>query len=155
VALEATMSLCLSCGFCCDGTLFNRVPLAEGDDPSLRVRLRVLEGQHHGVQPCPALEGVVCQVYEKRPLACRRYRCLLLEAHEANEVSLEGAVQIVNQTKALRAGLSAALGLPDRGANVDTARARAPELPDEARQSLDRLERALSFHFLGQGARRR
>jgi uncharacterized protein len=149
------MSLCLSCGFCCDGTLFNRVPLAEGDDPSLRARLRVLDGQHHGVQPCPALEGVVCQVYEKRPLACRRYRCLLLEARDAGEVSLEGAVQIVEQTKALRAVLADSLGLPDRGANVDTARARAPELPEEARHALERLERALTFHFLGQGARRR
>jgi hypothetical protein len=149
------MSLCLTCGFCCDGTLFDRTPLAEQDDPSLRVSLEVLDGQHHGVQPCPALEGVACRVYEKRPLTCRRYRCLLLEAHEAGEVSFDGAAQLVAQTRALRVALSSTMALVDSGATVEAARRRGADLSDEARQALDRLERALAFHFLGQGARRR
>ncbi|MDX2012110.1 MAG: YkgJ family cysteine cluster protein [Myxococcaceae bacterium] len=149
------MSLCLACGFCCDGTLFNRVPLAEGDDPSLRVALKVLDGQHHGVQPCPALDGLACRVYAKRPFTCRRYRCLLLEAHESNEVSLEGAKQVVQETRALRAALAEAMGTADSGASVDRARAGSTSLPEPARQALTRLERALAFHFLGQRSQRR
>jgi hypothetical protein len=149
------LSLCLSCGLCCDGTLFNRVPLAEGDDPSLRAALGVGEGQAHGVQPCAALRGLTCQVYERRPLTCRRFRCLLLEAHEADEVSLAGARQVVDETRALRASLARALGTSDGGGVVDLARATEGALPEEARAALERLEQALVFHFLGQRSRRR
>ena len=147
------MSLCLACGFCCDGTLFNRVPLLEAEVPPLKVRLQVVDGHHHARQPCPALDGTACQVYAERPLTCRRYRCLLLEAHEATEVSLAGAVSIVEATKALRATLAATRGHADSGLVVDEARAKRAELSPAAADALDRLEKQLAFHFLGQRSR--
>jgi uncharacterized protein len=149
MAVEGGVSLCLACGFCCDGTLFTRVPLAPSDDPSLRVALKVLDGTHHAEQPCAALEGLCCTVYDRRPLTCRRYRCLLLEAHEAGEVSEAGAVEQVEQTRALRASLAASLGHADAGAAANFARRHRESLTPEQREALARLERALTFHFLG------
>lgn len=146
-------SLCLACGFCCDGTLFNRVPLLEAEVPTLKVRLEVVEGQHHARQPCPALDGTACRVYSERPLTCRRYRCLLLEAHEATEVSLAGAVSIVEQTRALRSTLATARGQVDTGLVVEQARAHRAALSPEETAALERLEKQLVFHFLGQRSR--
>jgi uncharacterized protein len=151
--VEECVSLCLACGFCCDGTLFNRVPLLEAEVPPLKVRLQVVDGQHHARQPCPALDGTACRVYAERPLTCRRYRCLLLEAHEAAEVSLVGAVAIVEATKASRAKLAAARGEADAGLVVEAARAKKAELSPEAADALERLEKQLAFHFLGQRSR--
>jgi len=147
------VSLCLACGFCCDGTLFNRVPLTEAEAPALKVPLQVVDGQHHARQPCPALEGTACRVYAERPFTCRRFRCLLLEAHEATEVSLSGAVEIVEATRALRATLAAALSRPDAGRIVDEARALRGPLEPAVAQALERLEKQLAFHFLGQRSR--
>ncbi|MBL8920288.1 MAG: YkgJ family cysteine cluster protein [Myxococcaceae bacterium] len=146
------MSLCLACGFCCDGTLFDRVPLVEDELPLLSSVLQVAPGAHHARQPCPALEGRSCRVYAERPLTCRRFRCLLLEAHEADEVSLAGAVEVVASTRALRAKVAEALGVPDAGTVVEAA--RAPGVSQAAADAVARLDRQLAFHFLGQRSRR-
>ena len=144
------MSLCLACGFCCDGTLFDRVPLGEAEVAALQGPLQVAPGQHHGRQPCPALEGTACRVYAGRPLTCRRFRCLLLEAHEAGEVSRAGAVEIVEATRALRQQVAALLGVPDGGGVVEAARGATS--PGTA-AALTRLDRQLAFHFAGQRSR--
>jgi Fe-S-cluster containining protein len=149
--MERDVSLCLSCGFCCDGTLFDRVPLVETEVAALAPVLHVAPGAHHARQPCPALDGRACRVYGDRPLTCRRFRCLLLEAHEADEVSLAGAVEIVDATRALRAKVAEALGVVDAGTVVEAA--RAPGVPREAAEALERLDRHLAFHFLGQRSR--
>lgn len=150
--MQPVVSLCLACGLCCDGTLFDRVPLVEAELPQLASVLQVAPGAHHARQPCPALDGMHCRVYEARPLTCRRFRCLLLEAHEADEVSLAGAVEIVASTRALRAKVAEALGVPDGGTVVEAA--RAPGAPQAAADAVARLDQQLTFHFLGQRSRR-
>lgn len=149
--MQRGVSLCLACGFCCDGTLFDRVPLVEAEVATLSRALHVTPGEHHARQPCPALEGLACRLYADRPLTCRRFRCLLLEAHEADEVSLAGAVEIVEATRGLRAKVAQALGVADGGMVVEAA--RAPGAPAEAADALARLDRQLAFHFLGQRSR--
>jgi uncharacterized protein len=144
------MSLCLECGLCCDGTLFNRVPLVESEVPLLKERLQIVDGKYHARQPCPALDGTRCRVYSERPLTCRRYRCLLLEAHESAEVSLTNAIGIVEATKHLRSHLAAARGQSDDGRVVEEARTQRTELSRHQADALDRLERQLAFYFLGQ-----
>ena len=92
-------TLCLACGFCCDGTLFTAVPLTDGDSAQVPHQTRE-NGSRFIRQPCAALgSGCQCAVYEQRPLACRRYECLLLVALKANEVALGPALQIVEEAK--------------------------------------------------------
>lgn len=100
MSLEA---LCQSCGLCCDGSLFTRVPLGVGEIvPELSLRVVTNEqGGRHVPQRCAALCGTVCQVYGQRPLACRRYECLLFGALREGEVSLDGAVAVVRRAQAL------------------------------------------------------
>lgn len=149
------MSVCLSCGFCCDGTLFNRVPLLEAELAVHREILRLAPGAHHGVQPCAALEGLRCRIYEERPLTCRRYRCLLLEAREADEVSEAGALAIIETVRQLRQALAEAVGRPDGGPAVEAARRTREALGPDARERLEQLEKQLRFHFVGQRAAQR
>lgn len=140
------MNLCLSCGFCCDGTLFDRVPLQAVELAQLGRSLNVSAGTAHARQPCAALEGTACRVYENRPLTCRRFRCLLLEAHEAGEVTLPAAISIVDETRAMRRLLAEALETDELLA-MQAARTQRASLTEPARTALDRLEQRLRFQF--------
>jgi uncharacterized protein len=95
--------LCQSCGLCCDGTLFARVPLGVNEVvPEAKLGVVTNEaGARHFPQRCTALGGTVCSVYAERPLACRRYECLLFGALREGEVSLGEAVEVVRKAQAL------------------------------------------------------
>lgn len=58
-------------------------------------------GGRHVPQRCAALSGTVCEVYEERPLACRRYECLLFGALREGEVSLPEALKVVERAQEL------------------------------------------------------
>ena len=129
-------ALCQACGLCCDGTLFSVVPLATNERPPLGVTVETKPtGARALRQPCSALAGTCCTVYEQRPLACRRYQCLLYEALQSEEENLAGALRIVARAKALTAAVKPSL---------TTARATTPGDP-----ALNAAEAFLKFHFLG------
>lgn len=103
-------SLCQACGLCCDGSLFTRVPLAP-DEVVPEAQLAVTrsdKGARYVPQRCAALQGTVCRAYAARPLACRRYECLLLNALREGEVSLTDALAVVHRAQALVASESPA-----------------------------------------------
>jgi len=54
-------------------------------------------GGRHVPQRCAALAGTVCQVYAERPLACRRFECLLFGALREGEVTLPEALEVVER----------------------------------------------------------
>lgn len=94
--------LCRACGLCCDGTLFTRVPLGpqEAVPEGLLGVVTGPQGGRHVPQPCAALHGTECGAYAQRPLACRRYECLLLVALRDGEVSLPEALEVVRRARA-------------------------------------------------------
>lgn len=106
-------ALCRQCGLCCDGTLFECVPLEAGDDPAaLRTAgLTVVTGPSESVlqQPCAAHQGTACGVYAERPLGCRRFACRLIDRVSAGEESVDDAVRLIGRATALRARLREAL----------------------------------------------
>ena len=97
-------TLCQACALCCDGTLFTRVPLTVDEQvPEVKLNVQRNEaGARHVPQRCAALEGCRCTVYESRPLACRRFECLLVAGLREGEVSLDDALKTVERAKASR-----------------------------------------------------
>jgi hypothetical protein len=87
--------LCVACGLCCTGLLFDIAPLEDHEVPlaeALRlpvVRTPVYEAFR---LPCPRQEGTVCGVYKCRPAVCGSYECGLLRRFVAGEVPLEDAL---------------------------------------------------------------
>ncbi len=131
--------LCQACALCCDGTLFTLVPLTAEDVVAPGTTLTVLtreNGSRALRQPCTALQGTCCGEYAQRPFACRRYECLLFEALRAGEVSLGGAMEVVQRAKALVADVRPSLA---------DARLQASGAPE-----YQKAEAYLAFHFVGQ-----
>lgn len=101
--LPATGDLCLSCGLCCDGSLFWAVPIERGEnvpmplDPDGRLR-----------QPCSCFDGA-CTVYPDRPSACRTFDCRVLKTVQAGRRDLAWARGQIAGMRRVLAALDAAL----------------------------------------------
>lgn len=124
--------LCLACGLCCDGTIFDVARVAESELPAL-AELGIRTGTRPFgavlVQPCVALDGAACTVYAHRPHTCRAYRCNLLVALEEGEADLADCLVHIDGAKALK-------------------QAHAIEFDDRKAARL-RLEDYLDRHFRG------
>ena len=104
-------SLCLQCGICCDGTLFNAVELQPGDSATrltaLGLRLRKSGAKDRFQQPCSALKGCRCDIYRDRPTYCRQFRCRVLIQLGDGEISFDTALRLVRSARRKAAKISA------------------------------------------------
>lgn len=97
--------LCLECGLCCDGTLFDLVKLEQGDDAAklkaLGLPVKVSRGKEPIVrfpQPCAALcADRTCKVYADRPWQCRVFECGVFKDAKVGRVSVAAAQRQVRQ----------------------------------------------------------
>lgn len=101
--VERAEDLCLSCGLCCDGTLFDFVKLEPADDAPKLKRLGLPVTVSRGkapvarfAQPCVALcQDRTCRVYADRPAQCRAYECGVLKEVKAGRLSFAAALRQV------------------------------------------------------------
>ena len=106
--MRAEEILCLACGMCCDGTLFDNVRFGSDEDSSglkargLPVRRsRAKQPAAYFKQPCQALcEDMKCRVYADRPQQCRSFECGVFKALRAGSVTLDPALRLVKRTRA-------------------------------------------------------
>lgn len=107
-------TLCKACGMCCNGQLFLWAKLRPAElDSAEALGLKVFRSdprQRGFSQPCPLWKGT-CTVYTSPhyPRVCRAYKCKLLKALIHESVSLESALEQVQETQALIAEVEALL----------------------------------------------
>ena len=99
--------LCLACGLCCDGTLFDNVQLGPGDDAkkvkALGLPVEVSRGSTPVTffrQPCTALcADHSCRVYADRPRQCRTFECGVFKDVQAGRITFAAALRLVKQAR--------------------------------------------------------
>jgi len=99
--------LCVECGLCCDGTLFDLVKLEPGDDAgklkALGLPVSVSRGQQPVTrfpQPCSALcEDRSCRLYAARPWQCRTFECQLFKDAKAGRITFAAALPVVKHAR--------------------------------------------------------
>ncbi|HEX4738355.1 MAG TPA: YkgJ family cysteine cluster protein [Allosphingosinicella sp.] len=122
--LASTAHLCLRCGLCCSGVIFDDVPVQEEEAGRLKTLGFDVRQQKDALrfrQPCTLFSGVLCSVYAERPAACRKFECKLLRRHQDHQVSDEEASSVVDAAKALVERLQPFL---EKGESVASARKR-------------------------------
>jgi Putative zinc- or iron-chelating domain len=107
-------ALCLSCGLCCDGTLFGRVFLRAADVlvplQAGGIEIQANDTKQYFEQPCTAYRQGCCQVYTGRPATCRTYRCELLKKYESEAISWAETQQRIGRVQTLKETLGTELG---------------------------------------------
>lgn len=102
-AAEIASRLCIACGMCCDGTLFQIVRMQPGDAPAalgrLGMKIRSRDGAFFMEQPCPALLASGCTIYEQRPTRCRHFQCQQIDRIEAGLITEEQAQATITQAR--------------------------------------------------------
>jgi hypothetical protein len=99
--------LCLACGLCCDGTLFDLVKLEASDDASklkaLGLPVKVSRGATpiaRFPQPCAALcKDRTCRLYADRPWQCRVFECGVFKDAKAGRITFAAALRLVKQAR--------------------------------------------------------
>lgn len=101
---DEASTLCVSCGLCCSGALFDRARAQPdeleriagfgltifADSKADRFRL-----------PCALLEGNACTIYEQRFSVCRTFECKTLKAVKEGSLEPAAALGIVAKAKEL------------------------------------------------------
>ncbi|SDE96729.1 hypothetical protein SAMN04487996_10874 [Dyadobacter soli] len=87
--------LCVSCGMCCDGTLFPYGFVRDENDRKIADELglttKEIDGKLFFNMPCPHFSGC-CTVYDKsRPHTCSAYFCPPLKKYRRGEQAFEDA----------------------------------------------------------------
>jgi len=158
-AEEAASRLCLACGLCCDGTMFQIVKMQPGDCAAelgkLGLRVRSKDGAFHMEQPCAALRELKCQIYDRRPTRCRLFHCQQLRLLEAGQATEESVMARIDEARAQAAHVRALIeqnGLREDGQALLERYERVMSTPVDAtlepelaaaREELDKAMRKL------------
>ena len=105
--MTSSEHLCLACGLCCDGTLFDNVRLEAGDDAkrlkSLGLPVTVSRGREpvtRFAQPCAALcKDRTCRAYADRPHQCRTYECMVYKGMAEGRLGSAEALRTVTNAR--------------------------------------------------------
>lgn len=105
--VESIQELCLACGLCCDGTLFDLVKLEGSDDARRLKALGLPVTTSRGKtpiarfpQPCVALcQDRTCRLYADRPWQCRVFECGVFKEAKAGRVTFATALRTVKQAR--------------------------------------------------------
>jgi hypothetical protein len=109
MAPEREQTVCLSCGLCCDGTLFGHAVLKPGEKgnlPSLiEQRVFMIGEKDYFRLTCLYFLGR-CTIYSsKRADVCGSFRCRLLSEMSEGRISFEKALEIIKGAVIMRNSL--------------------------------------------------
>ena len=98
--INKEQELCVSCGFCCDGTLFLTANSKDVNELLHEMKSVERKGKHCGFElPCKYFDKL-CTVYDqKRPKICGAFKCKLLKNAIDGEVSYEYAHSLIQKVK--------------------------------------------------------
>ncbi|MFB9865660.1 YkgJ family cysteine cluster protein [Rufibacter immobilis] len=110
--MNDSTNICLSCGFCCDGTVVGFVQLGREELPGLRESMDIENANGEGffLQPCSNYCGG-CTIYSKRPRQCANFECALLESLGQKRLDYDSAVKIVDVVRQKKIAIEGMLAL--------------------------------------------
>jgi hypothetical protein len=106
IAPPDEQSICITCGFCCDGTMFLYANLDPGESGHLPEKIElnrfVMNEKEYFRQPCLYFADK-CSIYDKkRANICSGYRCQLLRDYSGGRVSLNESLDIIREAAEMR-----------------------------------------------------
>jgi hypothetical protein len=103
---EQEQEICLTCGMCCDGTLFDHAKVEPGEKDLLPDEIRknyFRDGENEKFKlPCSYFSNR-CTIYSHhRASTCWKFRCELLKKFSERKITITDAFKIIQSAHALR-----------------------------------------------------
>jgi hypothetical protein len=98
--------ICLSCGICCDGTLYEKANLYSGEKGNLPEKIEeryfTIDKAEYFRLPCSYFSGK-CTIYNlKKAMVCSGFKCKLLVNFTKEKISKVDAIKIIENVKKYR-----------------------------------------------------
>lgn len=157
--LSLASKLCLACGMCCDGTLYDHAKVHEGEIAQTEqagFKVRQVDRQRAiFLFPCHNLDDKSCTAYDSwRPKVCSSFFCELQKQTAAGKYTEAEAMGIIADAQSCRAQIMESLpeGSPFSAARQKMnaiSNSNAVMAPEEARLVVRMfvLDRLLDKHF--------
>lgn len=105
-ALPDEQAICITCGFCCDGTIFFHAHLNPGERGQLPEKIEqnsYSEGENdYFLLPCHYFSEK-CTIYDKkRADVCSSYRCQLLKDFAEERITIQDGLAVIKDARAMR-----------------------------------------------------
>jgi hypothetical protein len=160
--------ICVQCGMCCSGVLFDYARLEESEvDFARSISLTVEadseepDARKKFTLPCPHLCGSACSIYTKpRPQICSRFFCELAKSLDRGEVSQAESLAVIAEAKRMMSLIEPLLkpgeNWPMARSRWHAARNKPPQDGTEAQFQVLMTALNLLFdrHFLKESKRR-
>lgn len=122
--------LCLDCGMCCDGTLFECVEVEPAEQPAFVQVSLIRVGDKVAVPlPCAKHQGRRCAVYDARPSRCVKFTCGLYDGVAAGARSVEEAQARIAEARRLFAVIETLLAWSPESFSTTRFRTWAADYP--------------------------
>ena len=152
-------NLCTSCGLCCNGSLFADIELkSRRESLAMESFGLVVEDGDDGellIQPCGALKGTRCSIYQYRPTCCRTFECRLLRDVEEGKRTIADAREIVRTTRELIARIERGIGwkagpkhLPFKERYWEVSERFNAKTRAELEEAMRQLENRIEINFI-------
>ena len=159
IAADNSQVLCLACGLCCTGDLFEQAFVLEDEIDATRALGLTVDIAQDGPKlrlPCHLHIGGACSIYGSwRPHVCGAYTCGVIDGYVAGTLSFDDALRHVKTAKAMADNVRAEVGFVAGGMIGDTSITRGATATDarsarfEAMSPLARLDiGALQVHYV-------
>lgn len=105
--LPIEQKICVSCGFCCDRTLFDYAKLQEGEErfESMNFEFNRDNDELSFIQPCHHF-CEKCTIYDQdKPAICSAFRCSVLKSVEKEEMTADKAMNMIAEVRKERDNL--------------------------------------------------
>lgn len=126
----AASRLCLACGMCCNGVLFQIVRLQAEDSPreleKLGMALSRKKTEPYFNQPCRFLDNCTCQIYSQRPSRCRQFECRQIVALAGGDTSEAEAAAVIARIHDQVRRVTLLLSAPEPGPHSQAAENEVP-----------------------------
>lgn len=101
--------ICITCGFCCDGTIFSTATLQRGEKGNLPEKIEenyfVKDDKEYFKLPCQYF-SYKCTIYTReKAIVCSAYRCQLLKDLAEKKITKRKALEKISLAKSSRAEL--------------------------------------------------
>ena len=103
-APQSEQEICVSCGFCCDHTIFDIVIIQKDEfiGKAFTSDEVIVDGERYFKLPCPYFDCKCTKYSDLKPKRCSEFRCEVLKTVENNVLPREKAFKLIEEIRIQR-----------------------------------------------------